>query len=140
MVVMRLGRTLGVKGPGAALVLPFIDSATKVDIRTSRIEIPSIQLITNDRGLVEISIAMFVKVVDPLISCCSLQDKDQVFSHQFFQIAYMLAIFSDSIRHRNITAKSRRTYSRDICPSSTHNNYFILLRVNYSTQCTFFRN
>lgn len=75
---MRLGRTSRICGPGAVCVLPFIERATRVDIRVSTHQIPALQIITFDRGLVELSAVVFSKVADPLVAVCSLQNGEEV--------------------------------------------------------------
>ena len=40
LVVFRLGRSLGMKGPGLVLLIPFIDKAVKVDQREQFLEVP----------------------------------------------------------------------------------------------------
>lgn len=40
LVVFRLGRVIGTKGPGLVFLIPFIDKATTVDLREFFLEIP----------------------------------------------------------------------------------------------------
>jgi len=40
LVVFRLGRSIGAKGPGLVFLFPFIDTATKVDLREQFISRP----------------------------------------------------------------------------------------------------
>jgi len=47
-VVFRLGRLLGVKGPGLVLLIPAIDRMVRVDLRTVTLDIPPQDLITRD--------------------------------------------------------------------------------------------
>lgn len=76
---MRLGRAQKVRGPGTVFVFPFIEKATRIDVRVISVELPSFQVITNDRGLVEASIVVFFKVIDPMAAYCGVQNRDQVF-------------------------------------------------------------
>lgn len=80
LVVMRLGRASKVCGPGAVWVLPFIERATRVDIRVTTLQIPALQIITSDRGLVELTAVVFSKVADPVVAVCSLQNGEEVVS------------------------------------------------------------
>uniref|UniRef100_A0A914R1S3 Band 7 domain-containing protein n=1 Tax=Parascaris equorum TaxID=6256 RepID=A0A914R1S3_PAREQ len=54
LVVLRLGRAQRTRGPGATVVLPCIDRCTKVDLRVNAFNVPPMQIITVDRGLVEL--------------------------------------------------------------------------------------
>jgi len=40
LVVFRLGRCIGEKGPGLVILIPFVDRAVKVDLREAVREIP----------------------------------------------------------------------------------------------------
>ncbi|NLE75803.1 MAG: slipin family protein, partial [Chloroflexi bacterium] len=40
LVIFRLGRCIGFKGPGLVFLIPFIDRATSVDLREVYLEIP----------------------------------------------------------------------------------------------------
>lgn len=62
LVVLRLGRARKTRGPGATVVLPCIDTYTKVDLRINAFNVPPIQIITTDRGLVELGATIFLQV------------------------------------------------------------------------------
>lgn len=87
---MRLGRTKKVCGPGTAFVLPFVEKAIRIDVRIISVEIPSFQIITNDRGLVEISLVVFYKIFDPIAAYCGVQNKDEVAFIFFKFITFIL--------------------------------------------------
>uniref|UniRef100_A0AC34GX47 Band 7 domain-containing protein n=1 Tax=Panagrolaimus sp. ES5 TaxID=591445 RepID=A0AC34GX47_9BILA len=88
LVVLRLGKAQEVRGPGTCLVLPFIDKSAKIDISVISHELPSISVITIDKGIVEFSAAIFCKVVDPLISYCNVQNKDMVIKECAYTTTY----------------------------------------------------
>src|SRR5205807_3900046 len=64
VVVFRLGRVLGLKGPGVVVLLPFIDRPTIVDLREFYLEIPHQTSITKDNAPISIDFIIFYKVVD----------------------------------------------------------------------------
>jgi regulator of protease activity HflC (stomatin/prohibitin superfamily) len=64
-VVFRLGRSIGVKGPGVVILLPVIDSATKVDLREQFMEVPQQTGITKDNAPISIDFLIYWKVSDP---------------------------------------------------------------------------
>jgi regulator of protease activity HflC (stomatin/prohibitin superfamily) len=47
-VVFRLGRLIGLKGPGLVLLIPMIDQLVRVDLRTVTLNIPPQDIITRD--------------------------------------------------------------------------------------------
>jgi regulator of protease activity HflC (stomatin/prohibitin superfamily) len=64
LVVFRLGRSIGVKGPGIVFLLPVLDSATKVDLREQFMEVPQQTSITKDNAPISIDFLIYWKVVD----------------------------------------------------------------------------
>jgi regulator of protease activity HflC (stomatin/prohibitin superfamily) len=68
VVVFRLGRSIGPKGPGLVLLIPFIDQAVKVDLREQVREIPRQTSITLDNAPIDIDFLWYYKVVDAPMS------------------------------------------------------------------------
>jgi regulator of protease activity HflC (stomatin/prohibitin superfamily) len=64
LVVFRLGRNIGVKGPGFVLLIPIVDRAVWVDLRELYLEIPHQTAITEDNASISIDFIVFYKVVD----------------------------------------------------------------------------
>jgi regulator of protease activity HflC (stomatin/prohibitin superfamily) len=64
LVVFRLGRVIGTKGPGLVFLIPFIDKATTVDLREFFLEIPRQDSITKDNAPIAVDFIMFYKVLD----------------------------------------------------------------------------
>lgn len=65
LVVFRLGRCIGQKGPGLVLLIPFIDQGRRVDLREQVREIPHQTSITRDNAPIAIDFIWYYKVVDP---------------------------------------------------------------------------
>lgn len=65
LVVFRLGRCIGQKGPGLVLLIPFIDQPVWVDLRELFLEIPSQTCITKDNAPISIDFLIYWKVMDP---------------------------------------------------------------------------
>lgn len=63
-VVFRVGRSIGVKGPGLVFLLPILDTATKVDLREQFMEVPQQTSITKDNAPISIDFLIYWKVVD----------------------------------------------------------------------------
>jgi regulator of protease activity HflC (stomatin/prohibitin superfamily) len=68
LVVFRLGRCVGEKGPGIVLLIPFVDLARRVDLREQVREIPHQTSITKDNAPISIDFLWFYKVLDPASS------------------------------------------------------------------------
>ncbi len=68
LVVFRLGRCIGAKGPGLIILIPFVDRAVRVDLREQVREIPAQTSITNDNAPINIDFLWYYKVVDPIQS------------------------------------------------------------------------
>ena len=65
VVVFRLGRCIGEKGPGLVLLIPFVDRPVRVDLREQVREIPAQTSITKDNAPISIDFLWFYKVFDP---------------------------------------------------------------------------
>ena len=74
LVLFRLGRALGAKGPGLVLINPIIDRVTWVDLRELYLEIPHQTAITKDNASISIDFIMFYKVFDPVMSVVAVRN------------------------------------------------------------------
>ncbi|MBV8958832.1 MAG: SPFH/Band 7/PHB domain protein [Actinobacteria bacterium] len=68
LAVFRLGRMIGLKGPGLVLLIPVVDRPTKIDLREFYFEIPRQTSFTKDNAPISIDFIIFYKVVDPALS------------------------------------------------------------------------
>lgn len=68
LVVFRLGRCTGSKGPGLVFVIPIIERAIRVDLREQKREVPPQVMITKENIPVSISYDWYYKVTDPALS------------------------------------------------------------------------
>lgn len=68
LVVFRLGRCIGERGPGVVLLIPFIDQGQRVDLREQVREIPHQTSITLDNAPIAIDFIWYYKVVDAMQS------------------------------------------------------------------------
>jgi regulator of protease activity HflC (stomatin/prohibitin superfamily) len=66
LVVFRLGRCIGERGPGLVLLFPFVDRGVKVDLREQVREIPAQTSITKDNAPISIDFLWYYKVFSPL--------------------------------------------------------------------------
>ena len=65
LVVFRLGRCIGARGPGIVLLIPIVYRAVKVDLREQVREIPHQTAITKDNAPISIDFLWYFKVLDP---------------------------------------------------------------------------
>lgn len=66
LVILRLGRAVGVRGPGPQLVFPLIERAQKIDTRVITLPIPPQEAITRDNVSAKVAAVCFFQVIDPL--------------------------------------------------------------------------
>ena len=64
-VVFRLGRYVGVRGPGLVFLIPFIETMVKVDLRVLTMDVPSQECITMDTVTVKVDAVVYFRVVKP---------------------------------------------------------------------------
>ncbi|ETA67944.1 MAG: hypothetical protein PWQ51_103 [Methanolobus sp.] len=65
VVIFRLGRLSGVKGPGLFLIIPIIDTVVKIDLRVVAIDVPKQAVITKDNVTVAVDAVVYYQVIDP---------------------------------------------------------------------------
>jgi regulator of protease activity HflC (stomatin/prohibitin superfamily) len=65
LVVFRLGRCIGAKGPGIVFLIPVIDRGMYVDLREQVREIPHQTSITKDNAAISVDFIWYYKVLDP---------------------------------------------------------------------------
>lgn len=64
LVIFRLGKCIGEKGPGLVILIPFVDRPVRVDLRELYLEIPSQTCITKDNAGISIDFLIYWKVID----------------------------------------------------------------------------
>jgi regulator of protease activity HflC (stomatin/prohibitin superfamily) len=64
-VKFRLGRYVGVKGPGLFFVVPGLEKFIKVDLRTITLDVPKQRIITKDNITVDVDAVVYMRVVSP---------------------------------------------------------------------------
>jgi len=64
-VVFRLGRMVGVRGPGLILLVPFIEKMMKVSLRTVVMDVPPQDVITQDNVSIKVNAVVYFRVLQP---------------------------------------------------------------------------
>ena len=63
--VFRLGRFVGIRGPGLVLIIPFVENMRKVDLRVITMDVPQQECITVDNVTVRVDAVIYFRVVEP---------------------------------------------------------------------------
>ncbi|MDG6956353.1 MAG: SPFH domain-containing protein [Nitrososphaerota archaeon] len=74
LVVFRLGRLIGARGPGVVFIFPFINRVNKVDLRERYLEVPHQTCITKDNAPVDIDFLIYNKVTEATQSIVQVQN------------------------------------------------------------------
>jgi len=64
LVVFRLGRCVGARGPGVVFLIPVVDRGVKVDLREQVRDIPHQTSITKDNASISVDFIWYYKVLD----------------------------------------------------------------------------
>ena len=62
--VFRLGRFVGLRGPGLVLIIPFIETVRKVDLRIVTMDVPQQECISVDNVTVRVDAVVYFRVVN----------------------------------------------------------------------------
>jgi regulator of protease activity HflC (stomatin/prohibitin superfamily) len=77
LVVFRLGKCMGTRGPGVVLLIPGFERARRVDLREQVREIPHQVSITKDNAPISIDFLWFYRVLDPVQSVLQVGSFEQ---------------------------------------------------------------
>lgn len=73
-VVFMLGRFWKVKGPGLILVIPVIQQAVRVDLRTRVFDVPQQDVISRDNVSVKVNAVLYFRVIDAEKAIVQVED------------------------------------------------------------------
>jgi len=62
-VIFRLGKLLGVKGPGLILLIPIVDRMVKMDLRVITIDVPKQEVMTRDNVPATVDAVVYFRVI-----------------------------------------------------------------------------
>jgi len=83
-VVFRLGRLIGLKGPGLIFLIPGVDKMVGVDLRTVTLDVPVQDVITKDNVPAKVNAVCYFHVLDPLKAINQVQNYNAA-THQIAQ-------------------------------------------------------
>ena len=73
-VIFRLGRVIGVKGPGLILLIPIVDKMVRVSLRTITRDVPPQDVITKDNVTVKVNAVIYFAVMDSNKAIVAVED------------------------------------------------------------------
>jgi regulator of protease activity HflC (stomatin/prohibitin superfamily) len=76
IVVFRLGRLAGIKGPGLVFIIPIVDRVIKLDLRTRVIDVPKQRVITRDNVTVDVDAVVYFRITDAQKAIVEVQRYD----------------------------------------------------------------
>lgn len=73
-VVFRLGRFVGIRGPGFVLIIPFIEKIIRVGLRVVTYDVPTQDVITRDNVSVQVNAVVYFRVMEPGKAIIEVED------------------------------------------------------------------
>lgn len=73
-VVFRLGRFVGVRGPGLILLIPLFEKMVRVTLRTVALDVPPQEVVTKDNVSVKVNAVMYFMVFEPGKAIIAVED------------------------------------------------------------------
>ena len=64
-VVFTLGRYTGMRDPGLRIIIPYLQTISRVDVRSTPIDVPKQEVITKDNVTVGVDAIVYFRVLDP---------------------------------------------------------------------------
>ena len=72
--VFRLGRFVGLRGPGLVLLIPFIERMRKIDLRVVTMDVPRQECMTLDNVTVSVDAVVYFRVIDAANAVLKVND------------------------------------------------------------------
>jgi regulator of protease activity HflC (stomatin/prohibitin superfamily) len=73
-VVFRLGRFVGLRGPGLIVLIPGVEKMRKIDLRTITMDVPSQDIITKDNVTLKVNGVLYFRVYKPELCVINVED------------------------------------------------------------------
>jgi regulator of protease activity HflC (stomatin/prohibitin superfamily) len=77
LVIFRLGKCIGKRGPGPVLIIPLFDKPNTVDLRVRHQEVPHETCITQDNVQLDVDFVFYWKIQEPVWSITKVSDPDE---------------------------------------------------------------
>ncbi|VEL24472.1 unnamed protein product [Protopolystoma xenopodis] len=81
-ILLRFGKLKGrgkkaVIGPGITIIVPFIDSLMRADLRLRTVNIPPQEVLTSDAVTVNVDAVVYLRITDPAASLLRVKDVER---------------------------------------------------------------
>ncbi|MBA7594800.1 hypothetical protein ES703_01755 [subsurface metagenome] len=73
-VVFRLGRLVGVRGPGLVIIVPLIDRLLRVSLRVVTLDVPAQDVITKDNVSIKVNAVVYFRVINADKAIIEIED------------------------------------------------------------------
>ena len=73
-VTLRFGRSVGVRGPGLIVLIPFVEKIVRVDTRTITMDIKPQDVITLDNVSMKVNAVIYFRVIEPERAVTQVED------------------------------------------------------------------
>lgn len=118
-VVLRLGKFRSVVEPGLNLIIPYIESLIRVDVRERVINVEPQAVITKDNVTVTVDAVIYYKVVDPVKAEFEVEDFDIAVTT--LAQTNLRNVIGDKSLDETLTARDTiNTSLRDVLDDATH--------------------
>jgi len=74
LVLFRLGRLVGSRGPGIVFIIPVLDRAVTVDLRILTLDVPVQEVITKDNVAIKVNAVVYFRVLEPAKSVVEVEN------------------------------------------------------------------
>lgn len=74
LVIFRLGRLFGTKGPGITFIIPIVDKRVLIDLRTLAVDVPKQRVVTRDNVSVEVDAVVYYRVHEATAAVVKVQN------------------------------------------------------------------
>lgn len=73
-VVLRFGRSMGIRGPGLIIIIPMVEKIIRVDTRTVTMDIKPQDVITLDNVSMKVNAVIYFRVIEPEKAVTQVED------------------------------------------------------------------
>lgn len=77
VVVFRLGRLVGARGPGLVVIMPLVERTRWVNLQIDAVDIPAQDIITKDNVTVRVVAVVYFRAIDPVRSVVAIRDYEE---------------------------------------------------------------
>jgi regulator of protease activity HflC (stomatin/prohibitin superfamily) len=73
-VVLRFGRSMGIRGPGLIILIPFVERGIRIDTRTITMDVQPQDVITKDNVTLKVNAVIYFRVMSPEMAVTRVED------------------------------------------------------------------